>query len=649
MICVNANGETDYDEATGDPLFGRLTVNRQTVESYDGIQPVTFCSTDNDTVRMGSEKVPVHPHKYEFLGWYTSPEYNENNPAENRITTDAKLTKEALGTDGSLPDRDTKYYALVKQEMVQMDVDFYFCDDFTKTQMYALQDSVMKAYLQQKINNNELKPSGEYGGKDVIFSSPSLYQNHTQIAWHENDGYSLYMQDIDNKVYKYEFAEWWEIDEEQHNDLIPKHNWNGGEWSPESLASQLSRTKNQHLIAVYARREVTELPYTVNYNFTSRTGEEKTYVKKGTLTGDDLNENSDNPSITKDGFYALTDEFILSNAPYESNFAEVLNWTDHPDYVVKDSVKSDGKEGSVDRIVTDVNAVQSKKNVFANYRTTPTGEYTTISIPYGSNYNQSENMLDIECPETYGDKSFAYWEVRKTENGSVVAKSYETLFDLCMMDSYWITPVYGASETPEPAAPSITLTHIDDTRNTWTDENDEVPANGTTDILYTDFEIAFDDGTEADIHNAPEGTYRTGVVFELCASLPADKTFEPGKDYGLVSNEDNLKAAILNNAATYNYNPDKPTKLRNLQISEIPQSALTNHDRVQYGKTYRNTYKYVNEEKTYINARYLLKATAYLIKGSEVTLSNSVYICLAAEADKNLAIDNGIVSSTGNG
>lgn len=754
MVCVNANGETDYDKATGDPLFGRLSVNRQTVESYDQIQDVTFYDTNDEKITEGNQEVDLHLHKYTFLGWYTSPEYNENDPAENRLTTNTTLSKTDLGTDGDLPDRDIKYYALVKQEMVQMDVDFFFCDDYTKTQMYALQDSEMKAYLQQKIDNNELQPSGEYGGKEVIFSSPSLYQNHTQIAWHKNDGYSLYMQDIDNKVYKYEFAEWWEIDEAQNNDLIPKHNWNGGEWSPDSLASQLSRTKNQHLIAVYARREVTELPYTVNYNFTSRTGEEKTYVKKGSLTGDDLNENSESTKITEDGFYALTDEFILANAPYESNFAEVLNWTDHPDYVIKDSVKSDGTEGSVDRIITDVNAVQSKKNVFANYRTTPTGGYTTISIPYGSNYNQSENMLSIECPETYEGKSFAYWEVRKSESGSVVAKSYDTLFDLCMMDTYWITPVYENPETPvgqntvtldasalavgnedwlawtwgagvdgtlifpskglvfnglsdsvkfvrvpkgttalesdwsnvwnetdtlavtdngtyrltdfgtayvgdkrmngvwsESAAqalPAITLTHIDDTRNTWTDENNEVPLNGSTDILYTDFEIAFEDGAE-DIYTAPEGTYRTGVVFELCATLPADKTFDPARDYGLVSNEANLKAAILGNAKSYVYNPDKPTKTRNLQISEIPQSALTDHDRVQYGKSYRNTYKVVNEEKTYINARYLLKATAYLVKDGEVTLSNSVYICLAAEADKDLAINSGIVTSTING
>ena len=751
MVCVNDNGETDYDSVTGDPLFGRLSVNRQTVENYEQIQNVTFYDTNNEKITEGNREVDLHLHKYTFLGWYTSPDYNENNPAENRLTTNETLTKEDLETNGSLPDRNTKYYALVKQEMVQMDVDFCFCDDYNKTQMDAMQDSELKAYLQQKIDSNELLPSGEYGGKQVVFSSPSMYQNHTQIAWHKNDGYSLYMQDVDERVYKYEFAEWWEIDEAQNNDLIPKHNWNGGEWSPDSLASQLSRTKNQHLIAVYTRREVTELPYTLNYNFISRKGENKTYVKKGVLSGDDLNEKSENTKITNAGCFELTDEFILSQAPYESNFGEVLSWSDDAKYITKDSVKGDSKEGTVDRIVTGVQAVQSKKNVFANFRTTPSGAYTTISIPYGSNYKQSENMLAIEAAEAYNGKAFAYWEVRKTENGSVVAKSYDTLFDLCMMDSYWITPVYENPENPvgentatlDPSElavgnedwlawtwgdgvdgtlifpskglvfnglsdkvkfvrvpkgttsletdwsnvwnetdtltvndngvyrltdfgtayagdkrmngvwsddeakelPGITLTHIGDTRNTWTDENDEVPQNGTTDILYTDFEIAFEDGAK-DIYTAPAGTYRTGVVFELCATLPAGKTFDPGRDYGQVSDPDNLKAAILNNASSYVFNPSKSSKTRNIQLSEIPQSALTNKDRVQHGKSYRNTFKYVNDEKTYINARYLLKATAYLIKDGEVTLSNSEYICLAAEADKVLAIDNGIVTKS---
>ena len=639
MICVNNNAETDYDAATGEPLFGRLSVNRQTVESYDQIQDVTFSDTNNEKNTVGNQEVDLHLHQYVFLGWYTSPKYDENNPGQNLLTTNKVLTKENLQTDGELPDRDVKYYALVKQTMVQMDVDFFFCDDYTKERMQTTDEDDFKAYLQQKINDNQLMTDGKYGGKQVIFSNPSKYQNHTQIAWHKNDGFSLSMQNIDNRVYKYEFAGWWEIDEE-NDALIPKDNWNSGEWSsPDSLASQLSRQKNHHLIAVYARRDVTEMPYTLKYNFVSRTGENKTYVKTGTLTGDDLNENRENPKITKDGFYALTDEFILSNAPYESNFAEVLKWTDHPDYVIKNSIPGDSAQGTVDRIITDVNAVQSKKTVFANFRTTPSGEYTPISIPYGSNYKQSENMLAIKAAEEYNGKAFAYWAVSKTVDGAVVAKSYKPLFDLCMMDTYWITPVYSETPAGPDAQPSITLTHIDNTRNTWTDLNNEVPKDGSTDKLYADFEIAFESGAE-DIYTAPEGTYRTGVVFELCETLQG--SFDPSKDYGFESDPDNLKAAVLSKRSIYAYGDD-PSQTRKLQISDIPQSSLTNHDRVQYSKRYSNSYKLIEGEKTYTNGRYLLKATAYLIKDNQVTLSNSVYVCLAAESEKVLAIDNGIV------
>ncbi|MBQ9247259.1 MAG: hypothetical protein IJ171_01575, partial [Ruminococcus sp.] len=598
-------------------------------------------------------------HKYTFLGWYTSPEYNKNNPEENRLTTSTTLSKENLGTDGELPARDAKYYALVKQEMVQMDVDFYFCDDYAKTQMIALQDPEMKAYLQQKINDKELRRSGEYGGKEVIFSSPSMYQNHTQIAWHKNDGFSLFMQNIDNKVYKYEFAEWWEIDEDQNNDLIPKHNWNGGEWSPDSLASQLSRTKNQHLIAVYARRDVTELPYTVNYNFTSRTGEEKTYVKKGTLSGEELNENSENTKITKDGFYALTDEFILANAPYESNYGEKLTWIDKN--IEKTSEKGDGKT-TQDRIITDFTATQVAKTVVANYRTNPDGAYTSIVAHVGDNYSTNEAMNSIEAEPEYSGGVFDRWEVRRTENGDVIATTDSLLFDLCMMDNYFITPVYAApaedtSADAEPdqsaeSDPVVRLTHIDYARNRWTDEDGKLYPNGNTDLLYTDFEIAFEDGDN--IIHAYDGEYQLGVVFELCAQLPENATFDPDRDYSQVSDPVNLKEAIstaLNGniaSGSYVYNPSKPTKKRNFQLNPVYLENLTNHDRIVYSKPYKNAYKVDGSGVItgYTNSTYLMKATAYLIKNGKVTLSNSVYICLKDESKKDYAIGYNMTETT---
>lgn len=726
MVCVNDNGETDYDAVTGDPLFGRLSVNRQTVENYGQIQNVTFHDTNNEKITEGNREVDLHLHKYTFLGWYTSPDYNEDNPAENRLTTNETLTKEDLGTNGSLPDRNTKYYALVKQEMVRMDVDFYFCDDYTKTQMKAMQESDLKVYLQQKIDNNELLPSGEYGGKEVVFSSPSMFQNHTQIAWHKNDGYSLYMQDIDERVYKYEFAEWWEIDEAQNNDLIPKHNWNGGEWSPDSLASQLSRQKNQHLIAVYTRREVTELPYTIKYRFNTRTNGTQDFVVKGTLTGSELDENHIETKINESGAYELTDEFILSQAPYESNHGETLSWTDKQ--IEKTSYTGDGAT-TVDRIETIVTAKQEAQKVYAHYRLTADGAYTTIRTTSGSNRGMDSqlNVLNMS-----GNDSFSYWAIRQSENGAVIAKCYDPWFTFRVFSNYWITPVFKGDSvgtktaTLDPSAiatgeegawlawtwddnnessgvvvspsdeltfsglkdnvvfariktdettlgtdwsnvwnqtndltvtdrgvftltgwtgdddkimdgewsdASVKIARIDYSRNRWTDADGNINADGSTDLLFSDYEIAFNH-LDNRIQNSSD--YTIGVIFELCDQLGEEATFNPD-NCNYVSDYNRLKQAakaVKNGKTPTSYKYDG-TNSRKIQVNQLSTSDLTNKDRLELAKYYKN-------KTTYTNRDAIMKVTAYMIdKDGNVTLSNSVYVCLNDVGNKNLAKDSG--------
>lgn len=463
MVCVNNNADTDYDSVTGDPLFGRLTFNMQTVQEYDGIQNVQFFNNNDEKVDDGSGHTSyMHLHKYKFLGWYTTPEYDPEHPEANRLTTNEILTKENLGTNGELPVRDAKYYALVEQVMVTMDVMFYYVDDYTVNTLRAEDTGTLKNRLQTAWENGEVTGTGERVGEKVVFTNPNTYQNHTQIPWHRNDGYSLHMDPIDHRVYKYEFAEWWERDEDNNYDFIRKENWNNsGEWSASSLSNQLSRNKNQCLIAVYARREVESIPYTINYNFVSRLGDTKTFVSTGTLTRDQLKENAATVKINSSGCYELTDEFIIANSPYESNYGQTLSWSDQK--IEKTSYKGDENEETVDRIVTNVTAVQNAKTVFANYRTTPNGEFTTIRTTYGANYKLDEQMLAIEAPESYNGYEFSYWAVRKTNSDSspIVAKSYETLFDLCMMDNYYITPVYEGAAASGPGTKTVVLEPAD--------------------------------------------------------------------------------------------------------------------------------------------------------------------------------------------
>ena len=389
-----------------------------------------------------------------------------------------------------------------------------------------------------------------------------------------------------------------------------------------------------------------------------------------------------------------------------------------------------------------VYAKQSAKKVYANYRLNSTDAYTPIQTTVGANRNTQKELAALDMR---GAENFSYWAIRKSadERASVIAKCYDPWFSFCIMDNYWISPVFEDAENPtmtaklnpdaiktgeedwlawtwsegkddgtlvtpsydltftglkdkvvfarvekgttefgydwcnvwnqtddltvtdgatfkltgwgtyedkkmygewsEAAQKSIILTHLGYFRNRWTDESGNIAANGTTDLLYTDFEIAFSDG-QTQIYGADSG-YKTGVVLELCGKFEGE-TFNPA-DYNYLSDEAKLKEAILNGkVSVYNYDSSDSTKRRSIQISEISTEKLTNRNRVEFFKGYRNTYKEKDGVKTYTNKTYIMKATAYLIDpDGNVTLSNSEYVCLTDIAAKNMAVNAVSVSS----
>lgn len=736
LVCVNESSPyTDVDYINGIPAFGGLSRTGQTVDSYEEIQPVRFYSYNEATNPGASESTPaveryVHQHKYRFLGWYDNPNA-EGTPlkaaptvAENDPDFGAQATLNAsdLGLDEKLPTTDVTYYACVEQVMITADFEFRLVEDdlpIGTGDGETAEDRAAAAIVAAAPTDDGSKTGGYFD-----FSIPSTYVNGDPVPWSRSEGFNVEIDNLpgDTRLYKYEFAEWWEEDLSTGN-LIRKKVWNdGGGWSPTILENQLTRNSDKHIIAVYKRRDLTELPYTIEYNFKTRKNEDKSFVVTGTLTGDELDETSPSCCINDSDVYELTNEFIMLNAPYESNYGQQLLWTDADDRIFKTS------ETDPAHITTTVSAKQDIKTVYAHYRLDPTvDEYTTISTAYGANYVLDKSMVAIDVTgDTVDGKYFTYWQVRKTKTGPVIAKCYDAKFSLCMMDSYWISPVFandneddkavtlvpdklatggekwrawtwsnesdgveltpsvdlvfsgvksniifaridgtkdglGAdwtnvwnktddltvgdgrvftltnwkgtwNETMDGTWSNIVLTHLDYTRNRWTDADDKDPTKGNTDQLYTDFEIAFEN---AGTNLRDDSDRKTGVVFELCANLPASATFTQGKDYGFVSNEANLKAAIKSKSTVYYYTDGKR---RSMQVVEIPTSSLTKKNRVEFGKPYKNNYKVVDGEKNYINSRYVLKATAYLIEGDDVTLSNSVYICLSNIAAKNMAI-----------
>lgn len=665
MVCVNDNSETDYYN-DGTPKFGRLNKSMQTVLEYDDIQNIVFHDTNNEVVDDTDPDHPeyLHLHRYTFLGWYNTPNYDKDHPENGRITTSATLSKDLLGTNGALPSKDTKYYALVKQDMVKMDVMFYYVDDYTVDGFRAEdEDNGLTDRIQTAVNNydnenasdsEKIHDTGEHVGKQVTFTAPNGFKNHNEVPWHRNDGYSLNMDDLDERVYKYKFAEWWSVNKSSNNALIRHDNWNSADgWDPDALSQQLARNKDQYLIAVYARRtDVTELPYKINYKYTDRKGVERTLIEKGKLSGDDLDESKSACKLTDDGDYRLSSEFILANAPYESNHGQTLNWTD-TGITENISITAENSEDGKNRIVVTITAKQETKKVVANYRLEPNGAYIPVSTEIGANRDTDEKLKAIDARElTYGGKEFSYWEIRKKADGDVIAKCYEPWFTFCMMDSYFISPVFKGEVEPEDTegfdGTTVQIRHLDNSRNRWTD--DEItPESGAADLLYTDFEISFNN-KDKNIFNSQD--YKTGVVFELCATIPDNAEFDSTRDYNQVTNYDNLKTAIINNAKTYSY---KTGKNRSIKISDIPTENLTNKNRVEFAMPFTNAYKVTSDPDTgeeisrnYTNSRYLMKVTAFLRdKGDDGVFSlddnftfsqNSVYVCLRDIALKNNAV-----------
>lgn len=71
----------------------------------------------------------------------------------------------------------------------------------------------------------------------------------------------------------------------------------------------------------------------------------------------------------------------------------------------------------------------------------------------------------------------------------------------------------------------------------------------------------------------------------------------------------------------------------------IPNAKLTNKNRVEYAKAFKNAYS--EAKHSYTNSTYIMKAYAFMIDSSgNVRLSDPVYICLNGIANVNLATDS---------
>lgn len=587
-----------------------IVCEQETEDDFASLSLSQLIAENQDDVN--ANPVVIYPatglsRQYVFKGWYDNPKGEGN--ALDILDTDVEgksyhnPEKEFIP---AFPPADMTYYAVYEQVQVYMNAEIMYND----SGLYEDGDAQHDA-------------DGSVTGHTFKFADPMGYEAGELTPLDSMKDFEFAVMKNKTRggeqVYGYEFAGWYEKYED--GTVVPRYDID----NKTGQYVEVERTRPWHFIAMF--KKTTEMPYKIVYRFRTRTDNAdrdsedglNSFIVKNTLSGDDIERYTD----VNNGVYSLSDAFIIENAPYESNYAETLYWSD------KNIVKTVSDDGELMAIVT---AEQNRKKVTVKYRLDDFGAYTTIVTDIGANRESDEQLAALDLR---GNENFSYWAIRKSEdpNADVIAKCYDRWFTFCIMDNYWITPVFEGKVTPDEQL--VSLTHLEYSRNRWTDKDGNLYPNGNTDLLYTDFEIAFSDGA-ADLFGQDSG-YQVGVVFELCAK--EQDPFVQGTDYGYESDPENLAAAIKNSASSYYY---ADGKRRSIMTSSIATDKLTNKNRIQFGKAFKNSYKEdAQGNKIYGNSNYLMKATAFMIDSrGNVTFSNSVYICLKDIAAKEQAADD---------
>lgn len=307
-----------------------------------------------------------------------------------------------------------------------------------------------------------------------------------------------------------------------------------------------------------------KVPYKVQFSYTDRMGDQKYYNKAGYVDPEDTSsytfvENATNVEGVESHSVkvTLTNSFILSLAPYESNFTKNLTW-DNP----KDSKPFDSSvKSSIASAV--VKSTQSDQKIHLNIYKDSEGNPTPLindagqfklyekdgspELPYGSVFYTSNGdgtyTYDITALKTYKDKSgkelqFMYWAIYsdpECKNLVINAYNSEGNFSYVAYDNCWIVPVYGESSTPVASVKEVSTStqFMEVTRNQWTagntisfngfdadsmntlDTNEDFIKVKGEDKLYADFVLNFFyNGKQLSVFDPNSNNVKAGVLIQ---------------------------------------------------------------------------------------------------------------------------------------
>ena len=380
-----------------------------------------------------------------------------------------------------------------------------------------------------------------------------------------------------------------------------------------------------------------KVPYKVQFSYTDRMGKQKYYNKAGYVDPENTSsytfvENATNVEGVESHSVkvTLTNSFILSLAPYESNFTKNLTWNETP---VSNTAFDSSVTNSIASAV--VNSTQSDRTIHLNIYKDSEGNPTPLinnagtfvlyekngssELPYGSVFYEQNSdgtyKYDITAPKTYKDSGkelqFMYWAIYSDpECNNLVIKAYnsEGAFSYVAYDNCWIAPVYGESSTPVASVKEVSTStqFMEVTRNQWTADNadsfngfdadsmttldtaeDFIKGNGE-DKLYADFVLNFFyNGKQLNVFDPNSSKVQTGIVMQklelekdsIGVGYNTDMKYYANKytaDLSVAAEE--AKSKILTGESSI----ESLTK-------QIDNNRLDNKNRLQYYARFNNT------------------------------------------------------------
>ena len=400
--------------------------------------------------------------------------------------------------------------------------------------------------------------------------------------------------------------------------------------------------------------------YDITFSYTGRKiGTEtadRSYKRSGTLTPAQVTS-----YLTKSGStYTLSQDFITTLAPHESNFNETLVWT-LGDVTSTSTTFTESYTASVPTTGTNIRSA-ARTATFDMGKGDATVNY---NVTFGQLIKNGDNYITAD--PMYNGQYFQYWLIQ-TDNADAskrveVAKCYSNKFNYLAYDNYYITAVYASSPFSYGSdGASATISYLDTTRNQWNNSGNGgyttsvVARDKASDLLFNDFALSYGYNGQRlyENNNAVSGKdVEVGFIVERVRTMDIkqDGSYDTDVSKYTASGSDATTAKTnatnaINNITVSGYGAAGGTgSYKTYTKYKLDRTKLDNKNRIEFFYALYNAYGGGSDGsgtgtdgvywKNYTYKNYVYRAYSYIKVGNELTVTdNPAYFIMYEEATK---------------